>query len=45
MIMLMLTGMAMIGLLHMMLTFPVLVIRILYGDDDADGDNMWQWLG
>ena len=45
MIMLMVTRMAMIGLLHMMLTFPVLVIRILYGDDDADGDNMWQWLG
>ena len=29
MIMLMVTRMAMIGLLHMMLTFPVLVIRIL----------------
>ena len=44
MIMLMVTRMAMIGLLHMMLTFPVLVIRILYGDA-ADDDNMWQWLG
>ena len=45
MVLLVVTIMAMIGLLHMMLTFPVLVIRILYGDDDADGDNMWQWLG